>query len=198
MAVLGRKMDGDLDSAEAKGQRKGKGRAWGIAWRGKEGGGRDGKQDAVHYIPALPQARGAAQVQVAKSSWRCWAQNFGDLGDSAYLGLGVGKAEARGLRQRQALTPAQPTAEGLGWARGSVLGRPRHNHLLERNPAIKLTAQIADFCLDNYTRLLSVHSLRHRHIRISILSTQPGEVLYLGDMLHLLIYSIYIAMYKDV
>lgn len=145
-------MDGDLASAEAKGQIN-------IAWgqRGKEDGGRDGKQGAVCYIPALPPAQGAAQVQVAKWSWSCAAQNFGDFGHSPYLGLGA--REGRGKRGR-----ALPMAEGLGWAPGSVLGRHRHNHALERKPAIKLTAQITDFCLYNYTQLLSVHSLRHRRI----------------------------------
>lgn len=52
-----------------------------------------------------------------------------------------------GLRRKQALIPAQPMAQRLG----SDLGSHRHNHLLERNPAIKLTAQITDFCLYNYT-----------------------------------------------
>lgn len=101
VAVLGRKMDGDLASAEAKGQIN-------IAWgqRGKEDGGRDGKQGAVCYIPALPPAQGAAQVQVAKWSWSCAAQNFGDFGHSPYLGLGA--REGRGKRGR-----ALPMAEGL-------------------------------------------------------------------------------------
>lgn len=96
-----------------------------------------------------------------------------------------------GPRWRQALIPAQPMAESLG----SELGSHRHNHLLERNPAIKLTAQITDFCLYNYT--VHTPSGTGTHIPVSTLPTQPGDELCLGDTLHLLAYSIHIPMHKD-
>lgn len=167
-------MDGDLDRAEAKGQIKEKGLRYCLQEEWAEHGRRDGKQSAVCYIPAQPRARGAAQVQVAELVWSCAARNFGDFGD---------RGRGRGMHS--------PTAEGLGWAQGSDLGRHRHNHPLERNPAITLTARITDFCLYNYTRLLSAHCLRHRHIRVSILQTQPGDVLCWDNTLHLPLYSIY-------
>lgn len=113
VAVLGRKMDGDPASAEAKGQIN-------IAWgqRGKEDGGRHGKQGAVCYIPALPPAQGAAQVQVAKWSWSCAAQNFGDFGHSPCLGLGAGegtgkRGRGKGMPSPQR-SPRQRDWAGLG------------------------------------------------------------------------------------
>lgn len=170
VAVRGRKMDGELESAEAEGQIKGKGRACGVAWRGreKEDGGRDGEQGAVWHIPALSQARGAAHVQAAKSSWSCAAQNFGDFGDSPYLGPGTRERRGKRGRGRGKRRP-QRSPRQRDRARGSVLVRHRHNPPPERNPAIKLTAQTTDFCLYNYGRSLSAHSLRHRDTHISIL-----------------------------
>lgn len=110
VAALGRKMDRDLTSAEAKGQIN-------IAWgqRGKEDGGRVGKQGAVCYIPALPPAQGAARVQAAKWSWSCAAQNFGDFGHCPYLGLGAG--EGRGKRGRGKGMPSpQRSPRQRDWA----------------------------------------------------------------------------------
>lgn len=140
-----------------------------------------------------------------RSRWQSGAgavqhKTLGTLDTARVWGWVPEKGQASGAEAKACPRPsaARGRGTGLDWAPGSVLGRHRHNHALERKPAIKLTAQITDFCLYNYTQLLSVHSLRHRRIHVSILSTQPGDALYLDDTLHLLIYSIYIPLYKDV
>lgn len=73
----------------------------------------------MYCIPPLPQAHGAAQVQVAKSIWSCAAQNFGDLtGDSLYLGLGTGEGRGKRGRGRGRARPSAAHGRGAGLGTG--------------------------------------------------------------------------------
>lgn len=88
---------------------------------------------------------------------------------------------------------SQPSPWQRDWAQ--TLRATATNHLFERSPAIKLTAQITDFCLYNYTE--HTPSGTGTHIPVSTLHSQPGDGLCPGDTLHLLVYSIYIPVQKD-